>query len=146
MTQADRCKASRYCTKGNLVNELGFCMLGGFGITAELATAAFERCRDAGLFGQFETRTEAWLAQLSEPFQVNERFIKYRYPNQKAKYLAAAMSYVKQHPFQYDSPLMLRSQLLEISGVEYKTASWVNRLENQQFVRYIRGGSLVLVH
>lgn len=73
MTQADRTAVSRYYTKGDLVNELGFCMLGGFGITAELATAAFVRCRDAGLFDQFETRMEVWQSQLSKPFFVNER-------------------------------------------------------------------------
>jgi hypothetical protein len=88
-TQADRTTTSRYCAKGDLVDELGFCMLGGFGITAELATAAFVRCRDAGLFDQLETRTEVWLTQLSEPLQVDERFIKYRYPNQKAKFQAS---------------------------------------------------------
>lgn len=127
MTQADRTTTSRYCAKGDLVDELGFCMLGGFGITAELATAAFVRCRDAGLFDQLETRKEVWLTQLSEPLQVDERLIKYRYPNQKAKFLAAAMSHVKQRPFRYDSPLTLRNQLLEINGVGYKTASWVIR-------------------
>lgn len=127
MAQADRTASSRYCTKGDLVNELGFCMLGGFGITAELATAAFMRCKDAGLFDRFETRTEVWLAQLSEPLPVDERFVKYRYPNQKAKFLAAAMSYVKQRPLRYDSPLALRNQLLEINGIGYKTASWVVR-------------------
>jgi N-glycosylase/DNA lyase len=127
MTQADRATTSRYCTNGDLVNELGFCMLGGFGITAELASAAFERCRDAGLFNRLETCTEVWLAQLSERFWVNDRFIKYRYPNQKAKFLAAAMLYAKQHTFKFDSPLTLRNQLLEITGVGYKTASWVVR-------------------
>lgn len=127
MTQVDRTATSRYCTKGDLVNELGFCMLGGFGITAELATAAFMRCRDVGLFDRLETRTEAWLAQLTEPLTVDERVVKYRYPNQKAKFLAAAMSYIKQRPLRYDSPLALRNQLLEINGVGYKTASWVVR-------------------
>ena len=127
MTQADRATTSRYCTSGDLVNELGFCMLGGFGITAELASAAFERCRDAGLFNRLETCMEVWLTQLSERFLVNDRLIKYRYPNQKAKFLAAAMSYAKQHTFQFDSPLTLRNQLLEITGVGYKTASWVVR-------------------
>ena len=127
MTQADRAATSRYCTRGDLVQELGFCMLGGFGITAELASAAFVRCKDAGLFDRFETRTEVWLTQLTKHFMVNERLIKYRYPNQKAKFLAAAMSYVKEHPFRVDSPLTLRNQLLEIDGVGYKTASWVVR-------------------
>src|SRR5579862_8614123 len=50
MTKADRRKTNRNCAKDGVVNELGFCMLGGFGITAELATVAFERCKEAGLF------------------------------------------------------------------------------------------------
>jgi N-glycosylase/DNA lyase len=127
MHQADRTGTSRYCTKQDLIHELGFCMLGGFGITAELATAAFTRCKDAGLFDRFETRVEVWVERLSERMVVNERLVKYRYPKQKAKFLAAAMSYVKGHQFRLDSPLALRNQLLEIDGVGYKTASWVVR-------------------
>lgn len=127
MHRADHATSSRYSTRQDLIHELGFCMLGGFGITAELASAAFARCKDAGLFERLETRVEVWIDQLSEHLLVNERLVKYRYPKQKAKYLAAAMSYARGHRFQLDSPLGLRSQLLEIDGVGYKTASWVVR-------------------
>lgn len=127
MHQADRTATSRYCTKQNLLHELGFCMLGGFGITAELATAAFTSCKDAGLFDRFETRVGVWIERLSERLLVNQRLVKYRYPKQKAKYLAAAMSYFRDHQFGLESPLALRNQLLEIDGVGYKTASWVVR-------------------
>jgi N-glycosylase/DNA lyase len=127
MTQVENGQRSRYCAKDGIVNELGFCLLGGFGITAELATVAFERCKEAGLFACTETRTEVWTTELSAPFLLNGRSVKYRYPNQKARFLSAAMTYVKQNKLRLDSGRVLRDQLLEIQGVGYKTASWVTR-------------------
>ncbi|QMV19719.1 8-oxoguanine DNA glycosylase [Granulicella sp. 5B5] len=127
ITKVDRSKTNRYRAKDGIVNELGFCMLGGFGITAELATVAFERCKEAGLFANAETRAERWTTELSSPFTLNGRSIRYRYPNQKARFLSAAMKYVKEHELSLDSGRALRDQLLEIAGVGYKTASWVTR-------------------
>jgi thermostable 8-oxoguanine DNA glycosylase len=126
MTQSDD-KTSKYQARDSVVDELGFCMLGGFGITAELATSAFERCKHAGLFTHLETQVEVWTDALSAPLTVNGRSVKYRYPNQKARFLASAMAYVQQNHLRLDSGKMLRDQLLEIQGVGYKTASWVTR-------------------
>ncbi len=95
MSEIDTRPSGRYSVKHGLIGELGFCLLGGFGITAELATAAYDRCWQAGLFLRCETRPEAWVAELSEPLQVGSRKIRYRYPNQKSRFLAAAMEYVQ---------------------------------------------------
>jgi N-glycosylase/DNA lyase len=127
MTEQDRSNETKYRAKDSVVDELGFCMLGGFGITAELATSAFERCKEEGLFSRLETRTETWIEALSAPLTVGDKLVRYRYPNQKARFLAAAMSYVERNPLRLDSGRSLRDQLLVIPGVGYKTASWVAR-------------------
>lgn len=127
MSEIDLKPTGQHSAKHGIVGELGFCMLGGFGITAELATAAYERCWKAGLFSRHETRPEVWVAELSTPLQVGCRQIKYRYPNQKSRFLAAAMQYVQQNQLRTDSGMALRDQLLNIDGVGYKTASWVAR-------------------
>jgi N-glycosylase/DNA lyase len=127
MTQSDNHENNKYRARDSVVDELGFCMLGGFGITAELATSAFERCKHAGLFTRLETRVEVWTEALSAPLTIEDRSVKYRYPNQKARFLASAMAYVRQNQLRLDSGKMLRDQLLEIQGVGYKTASWVTR-------------------
>lgn len=127
MSEIDTRPSGRYSVKHGLIGELGFCLLGGFGITAELATAAYDRCWQAGLFLRYETRPEAWVAELSEPLQVGSRKIRYRYPNQKSRFLAAAMEYVQHNELRTDSGMALREQLLNINGVGYKIASWVAR-------------------
>jgi len=125
MSEIDTRPSGRYSVKHGLIGELGFCLLGGFGITAELATAAYDRCWQAGLFLRYETRPEAWVAELSEPLQVGSRKIRYRYPNQKSRFLAAAMEYVQHNELRTDSGMALREQLLNINGVDYKIASWL---------------------
>ncbi len=118
---------SRYRAKRGVTEELGFCLLGGFGITAELATAAFERCNEAGLFRRKERNEGAWAQALSEPLLLQGRSVRYRYPNQKARFLASAMQYLQEHSLNCESGPALREQLLTLKGVGYKTASWVTR-------------------
>ncbi|MCM0754812.1 8-oxoguanine DNA glycosylase [Desulfovibrio aminophilus] len=110
-----------------VVDELVFCLLGGYGITAEMAMAAYEQCRRAGIIEARETRQEVWADTLNTPLTIDGRYIRYRYPNQKAKYIALAMRIVHNEPLHLESGLMLRDQLLHIPGVGYKTASWVAR-------------------
>jgi len=127
MSELDTKPICRYRSRHGIVSELGFCLLGGYGITAELATAVFNRCSQAGLFARRESRIEAWAAELSALFQVGARCVRYRYPNQKARFLASAMTYVQTHSLREDSGRALRDQLLDIKGVGYKTASWISR-------------------
>ncbi len=148
MAEIDSKPSKRNPTKDGVVDELGFCMLGGFGITAELATAAFERCSQAGLFARYETSSDAWRAELSAPLQVGPRLIKYRYPNQKSSFLAAAMEFVRTNQLRTDSGIALREQLMTIKGVGFKIASWVARnvLDSDEVailnIHLIRAGQL----
>lgn len=127
MSDLDAKADSNYRARDGVVGELGFCLLGGYGITAELATAAYERCQRLGLFDRYETRPEPWVVALSSRFQVGSREVKYRYPNQKARFLADAMAFASENTLRSDSGRNLRDQLLQITGVGYKTASWVAR-------------------
>lgn len=127
MTESDRNSDCKYRAKESVVDEIGFCLLGGYGITAELASSAYLSCKDSGLFDRRETRCEVWAETLSKPLNVLGRSVHYRYPNQKARFLSAAMSFVERNRLRLDSGKSLRDQLLSIPGVGYKTASWVAR-------------------
>jgi len=127
MAQLDTQPITRYSARDGVTGELVFCMLGGYGITAELATAAYEHCRSLGLIERVETRSEVWAAALTTPLLVQGRRVLYRFPNQKSKFIAAAMLSIRDRPLRLTCGRGLRSQLLGFAGVGYKTASWVAR-------------------
>jgi N-glycosylase/DNA lyase len=122
-------KGSRapYAARGSLDEELVFCMLGGFGITAELATSAFQACAGANLISERAVAAASWEETLSRPMNVNGKFIRYRYPRAKAKYLASAMTYLREKSIDVSSGRAMRDSLLPIPGVGPKTAGWVAR-------------------
>lgn len=127
MAGLDSQKTSPYRAQGSLAEEITFCMLGGFGITAELATAAFQACKAAGLIDQLNVSSKDWTEILREPIAVMGRSVKYRYPNQKAIYLAEAMDFLRRDTPDLSSGRGLRDSLLKIRGVGPKTAGWVAR-------------------
>lgn len=127
MAGLDFQKTSPYQAQGSLAEEITFCMLGGFGITAELATGAFDACKAAGLIDQHNASSTDWTEVLREPIAVEGRTVKYRYPNQKAIYLAEAMAFLQQGSPDLSSGQGLRNSLLKIRGVGPKTAGWVAR-------------------
>ncbi|TXH38865.1 MAG: hypothetical protein E6Q98_01300 [Rhodospirillaceae bacterium] len=113
---------------GDLRSEVGFCLLGGFGITAELATAAFERLSAEGIFDDAAEPTEEQILKLlDEPLQVGDRRTRYRFPRQRSTRLAQAMRHLTANPPCLDNPLRLRNELQMISGIGPKTASWIVR-------------------
>lgn len=116
-----------YLSHGGLVDEIAFCLLGGYGITAELAIAAFRACQDAGLINRRSTSQNDWLAALSRPVTVGQRQVRYRFPRKKSQQLALAMSMVDDIATSTEDALALRRRLLAIPGIGYKTASWIVR-------------------
>lgn len=127
MEELDNTTRSPYQAQGSLAEELVFCMLGGYGITAELATAAFNSCKNGALIANFVSSATVWETELSKPLSVNGRTVRYRYPRQKARYLANAMSFLSTHKLDRHNGKELRNALLEITGVGPKTAGWVAR-------------------
>ena len=109
----------------SLVDEMAVCLLSGFGIKAELAYAAYRRLRDRGLLAG-KPEVAALEAALREPLQLGARAARYRFPTQKAKYLAGALEVFRsQVPPVGD--LELRAWLMGIEGIGAKTASFIVR-------------------
>jgi thermostable 8-oxoguanine DNA glycosylase len=111
-----------------LFEEIGFCLLGGFGITAELNTAAFCRLRDAGVFDHEINIVEDDIRLLLiEPLQIDGRARRYRFPNQRARRLAAMRERIAHADLDPLSENQLRVLLLSIEGIGPKTAAWIIR-------------------
>lgn len=110
----------------SLAEELAACLLGGYGMPAELGLAAYRRLRDRGLLGIVPT-IAALEAALSEPFLTRRGATRrYRFPRQKARYLAGCLRAIQDvEPPGPD--VALRDLLLELPGIGPKTASWVVR-------------------
>jgi len=102
-------------------------MLGGNGITAELATAAFEACRSSELIARLETSEAKWSEVLDGQMEVKGHLHRYRFPHQKARYLAGAMAFLQTHSLSTRSGKELRDSLLKVKGIGPKTAGWIAR-------------------
>ena len=113
---------------GTLEEEIGFCLLGGFGVTLEVATAFFERLRINGVFepGVIVPETDLF-AMLDEPAAVRGRPHRYRFPTQRARRLHRAMANLAQMEFDEADPIRFRDQIQCLEGVGPKTASWIAR-------------------
>ena len=108
-----------------LVEEVSACLLGGYGMPAELGWAAFVRLRDEGLLSG-RAGTDELERALTRPFKVANTRRKYRFARQKAKYLSGAINAVRALPPTRDGR-QLRSHLICITGIGPKTASWIVR-------------------
>ena len=101
------------------------CLLGGFGMEAELGLAAFARLRDRGLLNEL-TIPFVLEKALSEPFIIRGHRRRYRFPRQKANYLAACLNQLVGFT-EPDDDAALRDQLRRLPGIGSKTASWIVR-------------------
>lgn len=112
----------------SLAEEVGFCLLGGFGITAELNKAYFDLLRDRGVFTDDASwAPEAIEALLRQPAVVDGRSRRYRFPHQKAGRISAALKRLREAPPSVEDHLAFRRALMEIPGIGPKTASWITR-------------------
>lgn len=109
----------------SLTEELAACLLGGYGMPAELGLAAYRRVRNRGLLTIMPTIAEVE-DTLSEPFVFPQGLRRYRFPRQKARYLTASLRAIQS----FDPPrsdVALRNQLMRLPGIGAKTASWIVR-------------------
>lgn len=127
-------------SQGNVDNEFLFCLLGGHGVTFELARSAVAVLSGLEIFkGDWSVEElEAVLAtELAKPqFQPVRRdgsLRRYRYPRRKARLIARAAAWVAQRGPLREAILTLnddearRDFLCECPGVGLKTASWLLR-------------------
>jgi thermostable 8-oxoguanine DNA glycosylase len=108
-----------------LSEETAACLLGGYGMPAELGLQAYARLREKGLL---EGRPSSTLleAELSEPFAVQGGHRRYRFPRQKARYLAGCLAALAEFN-EPDDDSQFRDALARLPGIGPKTASWIVR-------------------
>jgi thermostable 8-oxoguanine DNA glycosylase len=109
----------------SLVEELAACLLGGYGMPAELGLAAFGRLLKFGLITSGVSAREIEAA-LSRPFAIRGRERRYRFPRQKAKYLSHCLAMMEDFR-EPNSDVSLRDTLARLPGIGLKTASWIVR-------------------
>ena len=112
---------------GQSINEeITACLLGGYGIPAEVGLAAFYRLRDVGMLQKTPSEEEIFKL-LSEPMKIGERLVKYRFARQKSRYLSSAFQKLAVDEQPINNPLKFRSWLINFEGIGLKTASWITR-------------------
>jgi thermostable 8-oxoguanine DNA glycosylase len=108
-----------------LQEEVAACLLGGWGMPAELALAAYSRVREKDML-RAGTTAQQLEDVLNEPFTFHGRARKYRFIRQKAKYLSGCLQ--RLHSFTpSEDDIVFRDQLNELPGIGLKTASWIVR-------------------
>lgn len=109
----------------SLEEEVAACLLGGWGMPAELALAAYSRVRERNLLCAGTTAQELEDV-LSEPFFFQGRERKYRFIRQKARYLSGCLKLLENFiPPKED--IVFRDRLSDLPGIGLKTASWIVR-------------------
>lgn len=115
-----------YSIGRSLREEVAACILGGFGMPAEVGLAAFKRLQSRGLLNGDASSTTIEGA-LREPLAIGVRRVKYRYPATKSRFVSAAMDRMTREAAPINSPLALRNWLITFDGIGPKTASWITR-------------------
>lgn len=110
-----------------LEEELLACLLGGYGLPAEVGLAAYERVRREWLRAPDSLHEERNVIELlSEPLTIDTRKVRYRFARQKGRYLAQALRELPRIDRNLDD-LSLRDALCAMKGIGPKTASWIVR-------------------
>ncbi|MFC0387623.1 8-oxoguanine DNA glycosylase [Muricoccus vinaceus] len=109
----------------NLREEVAACLLGGWGMPAELGLTAFARLRDRGMLTSASSATALEHA-LSEPFRIEGRDRRYRFPRQRSRHLACCLVALDDLGEPEDDR-DLRDALRMLPGLGWKTSSWVVR-------------------
>lgn len=120
-------KGHNYNTRlgGNLLEETAACILGGYGIPAELGLVAFERLKSEGVLDGNASEDSIYI-HLSKEFIINNRIRKYRFARQKSFRLASALLQLKNVALP-SGDVDARDLLCSFPGLGPKTASWVIR-------------------
>jgi thermostable 8-oxoguanine DNA glycosylase len=124
----NRDRITLYRLGDTLLEEMVACLLGGHGMRAEVGLAAFHRLKGRGLLQYPDSSEAAIFRALVEPLSVHGgKQVKYRYPSQRARFIANAIKRLYHESAPVHSDLALRSWLQGFDGVGPKTASWITR-------------------
>lgn len=111
----------------NIIEEVVACILGGFGLPAEMGLMAFTRLRERKLI-KHDTDYQVIYEALREPFNVKSgKHATYRFYKQKSKYIWEFLKRGDLNAIPLEDDLQLRNWLLTIKGIGPKTASWITR-------------------
>ena len=113
----------RSCHRADLLSETVFCLLGGFGVTAESATAAHRAVRQLLAARPLPTAEEISNVLLRP---MSNGLGRYRFPHQRGERIAAALRKLRTEAPPSD-PQDLREYLLNFGGIGPKTAAWIVR-------------------
>jgi N-glycosylase/DNA lyase len=111
----------------SLEEEVVACLLGGYGIPAEIGLAAFARLKERDLVTAGGQRYREIAEALLSPLTIDGRQVRYRFWAQRARYIAGALVVLADSAPPTHSATSLRSYLLAIPGIGPKTASWIVR-------------------
>lgn len=118
---------SNFMIGKNLAEEIVACILGGYGVKADIALSAFQGLKEANLIRLDPLPSYAEIeATLCKPIRVGGSEVRYRFPRQRGLRIVEALKKLAS-----DSPPdkdhELRSWLLSFNGIGLKTASWIVR-------------------
>lgn len=122
----DDTTCANYKLGANLKEEVVACLLGGYGLKAELGLLAFHRIKNLRLICQ-EASFEDIEDAISAPFRWEGRDIHYRFSRQKAKYIYGFLQRNDIEEMEMMSGAKLRERLMTVKGIGPKTASWITR-------------------
>ncbi|MDE0700519.1 MAG: hypothetical protein OXH61_07355 [Acidimicrobiaceae bacterium] len=116
-------KVELLARSADLQSETIFCLLGGYGVTAESAKAAH-----SVVMGVLQTQLEAEPGEIESALRrpLPGGLGRYRFPRQRATRVVEAVRRLRMKPPPED-PLLLREYLLGINGIGPKTAAWIVR-------------------
>lgn len=122
----DESSYSDYKLGSNLREEVVACLLGGYGLKAELGLLAFHRIKNLRLIRE-GVRYEDLEDAISFPFILNGKEVHYRFSRQKSKYIFYFLQRNDIGELEKLSGSRLRDKLMTIKGIGPKTASWIAR-------------------
>lgn len=121
-------RSASHAVGDTLREEVAVCLLGGFGIPAEVGLAAFEHLRSRGILKRNSCPGEGEIRRaLDQPLTVGNRCIRYRFARQKSRYLAAILEALDHSSPPTKCHLAFRRFFLSLPGFGPKTASWLTR-------------------
>lgn len=115
---------------GTLAGEVVACILGGWGIKAEVGSAAFDALVRSGLVQTNPPPVASEIqAVLLRPLEALgfAGTVRYRFPSQRGTRVAAALQYLATVGEPPTRSIALRSWLEDVPGVGPKTAAWIAR-------------------
>lgn len=126
-------RVSAAAERRSLAEETVFCLLGGYGVSAETALTAHVVVMEY-LDAHPSPTADELEAVLRRPLPDTGR--RYRFPSQRGRRIASALEQLRTREFPSE-PVALRDTLLSMDGIGPKTASWI--------VRNVTGSSRVAI-